>query len=85
MHIQDLFMPAASFETKKAGDLVYVLGMTKAELGGSEYFNMLAYTGNKVIATLEGTREFINDDISDMRRACCYAFADYLCKLRYHP
>ena len=35
-------------ELKKAGDIVYVLGATKAELGGSEYFNMLDCTGNKV-------------------------------------
>ncbi|MBQ8603250.1 MAG: phosphodiester glycosidase family protein [Oscillospiraceae bacterium] len=40
-----------------------------------------AYTGNKVIGTLEGTREFVNTDISDLRKASCYAFADYLCKL----
>ena len=39
------------------------------------------YTGNGVIATLEGTREFKQTDVSDMRKACCYAFADYLCKL----
>ena len=35
-------------ELKQAGDIVYVLGATKAELGGSEYFNMLDATGNKV-------------------------------------
>ena len=35
-------------ELKKAGDIVYVLGATKAELGGSEYFNMLNCTGNRV-------------------------------------
>jgi len=40
-----------------------------------------AYTGNKVVATLEETREFNATDISDMRKACCYAFADYMCKL----
>ena len=39
---------AVSFDAKNAGDLVYVLGETKAELGGSEYFNMLGFTGNKV-------------------------------------
>ena len=39
------------------------------------------YTGNKVVATLEGTREFAATDLSDMRKACCYSFADYLCKL----
>ena len=42
-----------------------------------------AYTGNKVIATLEGTRELNagSDDVAIMRRASCYAFADYLCRL----
>ena len=39
---------AVSFEAKKAGDSVYVIGLTKPELGGSEYFNMLGYTGNNV-------------------------------------
>ena len=28
--------------------IVYVIGDTKAELGGSEYYNMLGYTGNNV-------------------------------------
>ncbi|MBE6727638.1 MAG: hypothetical protein E7562_03210 [Ruminococcaceae bacterium] len=40
-----------------------------------------AYTTNKVISTLEGTREFSSSDLSTLRRACCYAFADYLCEL----
>ncbi len=40
-----------------------------------------AYTGNKMIATLEDTKEFKIDDVSDLRIACCYAFADYVCKL----
>ena len=39
------------------------------------------YLGNSVIATLEGTRDFKQSDVSDMRKACCYAFADYLCYL----
>ncbi len=33
---------AVTLDAKRAGDLVYVLGETKAELGGSEYFRMLA-------------------------------------------
>ncbi len=41
----------------------------------------VAYTSNKMIATLEDTKEFKIDDISDLRIACCYAFADYVCKL----
>ncbi|MBQ3073081.1 MAG: phosphodiester glycosidase family protein [Ruminococcus sp.] len=40
-----------------------------------------AYTSNKVVGTLEGTRDFLASDLSDMRRACCYAFADYICRL----
>ncbi|MBE6380703.1 MAG: phosphoribosylformylglycinamidine synthase [Lentisphaerae bacterium] len=39
---------AVTLDAKLAGDDVYVLGMTKDELGGSEYFAMLGYTGNKV-------------------------------------
>ncbi len=40
-----------------------------------------AYTGNKVITTLEATREFVSPNLDMLRKACCYAFADYLCKL----
>ena len=40
-----------------------------------------AYTSNKMISTLEGTREFKNDDIFEFRRTACYTFADYICKL----
>ena len=39
---------AVTLDAKLAGDDVYVLGMTKDELGGSEYYAMLGYTGNKV-------------------------------------
>ncbi len=40
-----------------------------------------AYIGNKVISTLEGTREFKTTDLTDLRKAVCYSFADYLCEL----
>ena len=40
-----------------------------------------AYISNKVVSTLEGTRDFNNSDLTELRRACCYVFADYLCKL----
>ena len=40
-----------------------------------------AYTSNKVVATLEGTRDFVSDDLDNLKKACCYAFADYLCRL----
>ncbi len=40
-----------------------------------------AYTGNRVISTLEGTRELDVDNLDDLRIAVCYAFADYICQL----
>ncbi|MBQ8746651.1 MAG: phosphodiester glycosidase family protein, partial [Clostridia bacterium] len=51
---------------------------TRAQLRDAVYAE---YTGNKVIATLEGTREFNASDLTDLRRAVCYAFADYICEL----
>ncbi len=39
---------AVTLDAKTPGDLVYVLGDTKPELGGSEYFAMLNATGNRV-------------------------------------
>jgi len=35
-------------DAKFAGDSVYVIGTTKPELGGSEYYSMLGYVGNNV-------------------------------------
>jgi len=40
-----------------------------------------AYASNKVISTLEGTREFATTDLANLRKAVCYSFADYLCEL----
>ncbi|MDW7726249.1 MAG: phosphoribosylformylglycinamidine synthase subunit PurL [Candidatus Methanoperedens sp.] len=39
---------AVTMDAKKPGDRVYVLGVTKNELGGSEYFASLGFTGNNV-------------------------------------
>ena len=39
---------AVSMDAKIAGDLVYVVGDTAEELGGSEYFALLGSTGNTV-------------------------------------
>jgi phosphoribosylformylglycinamidine synthase len=39
---------AVTLDAKVAGDLVYVLGDTAAELGGSEYFHLLGQVGNTV-------------------------------------
>ena len=37
---------AVSLDAKRPGDLVYVIGSTAAELGGSEYFAMLGAVGS---------------------------------------
>lgn len=42
---------AVSIEPKAAGDLVYVIGDTKDELGASEYYAMHGFTGNNVPET----------------------------------
>ncbi len=41
------------------------------------------YSADKGVQTLEGTREFSNtgDKLMNMRKAVCYVFADYLCRL----
>jgi phosphoribosylformylglycinamidine synthase len=39
---------AVSLDVKIAGDLVYVIGATEEELGGSEYFAHLGYSGTTV-------------------------------------
>jgi phosphoribosylformylglycinamidine synthase II len=44
-----------TMDAKKAGDLVYVLGTTYDELGGSEWFAMRGYVGNNV-PKVNGTR-----------------------------
>lgn len=37
-----------SMDAKNAGDLIYVLGMTRSELGGSEYYRLKGLIGNSV-------------------------------------
>jgi len=39
---------AVSLDFKKAGDLIYIVGTTRNELGGSEYFRMYGFIGNRV-------------------------------------
>jgi len=39
---------AVTLDAKKPGDLVYVLGETREELGGSEWFAMYGFIGNTV-------------------------------------
>ena len=37
-----------TMDAKRPGDVVYVLGVTRAELGGSEYYALLGHLGNSV-------------------------------------
>jgi len=39
---------AVTMDAKRSGDLVYVLGETREELGGSEWFALHGFTGNNV-------------------------------------
>ncbi|MAE52281.1 MAG: phosphoribosylformylglycinamidine synthase [Micavibrio sp.] len=41
-------MESISLAPKAVGDVVYVLGATHDECGGSEYYDLLGYTGNNV-------------------------------------
>lgn len=42
--VQDISL-CQTMDFKKSGDLIYVLGCTRNELGGSEYYQFLGYTG----------------------------------------
>ena len=39
---------AVSMDFKKAGDIIYIVGTTQNELGGSEYFRINGFSGNRV-------------------------------------
>ncbi|MGA2554436.1 MAG: AIR synthase-related protein, partial [Smithella sp.] len=39
---------AVTMDAKKPGDLVYIIGETKDEMGGSEWFAMRNFTGNNI-------------------------------------
>ena len=54
-------------------------GMTDRGDIRKEIFN--SYTGSSVAASLEAGETFATDELSDLRKACCYVFADYLCQL----
>ncbi|MEN8245913.1 MAG: AIR synthase-related protein [Thermodesulfobacteriota bacterium] len=58
-----------SMESKMPGDLVYVLGTTRNELGGSEYYEHLGYTGLNV-------PEVLLDQFLPLYRALSRAIGD---------
>ena len=52
---------------------------TRAQVRNAVYAE---YLSNKLLSTLEGTRDFYGaGNINQLRTAVCYAFADYVCKL----
>ena len=77
---REYFTENLSMETRADYFLRNRLGgvSTRADVRNSVY-NI--YTSNRLITTLEGTKEFNTQDISLLRKASCYAFADYICKL----
>jgi len=46
--IMDDVSRAISMDLKQAGDMIYIVGSTKCELGGSEYFKTRRFIGNSV-------------------------------------
>jgi phosphoribosylformylglycinamidine synthase len=67
---------AVSLDAKIAGDLVYVIGDTLEEMGGSEYFAQLGATGNTVpaldAATVIARYHRLNEAISRELVASAY-------------
>lgn len=49
---------AVSMDCKRAGDLIYIVGVTRDELGGSHYYGIHGYVGNRVprVDPAEGKR-----------------------------
>ncbi|MDP3791875.1 MAG: phosphoribosylformylglycinamidine synthase subunit PurL [Candidatus Omnitrophota bacterium] len=46
--VMDDVSKAVTMDAKKPGNPIYVVGLTHEELGGSQYYKMYGYTGNKV-------------------------------------
>ena len=80
MMMMEYFTPELSMEDRAAFFLNSRLdGVTVRNDVREAVYN--TYTTNKVITTLEATREFQSDDLDPLRKAVCYAFADYMCGL----
>lgn len=59
---------AVSLDPKQAGDLIYLLGETKDELGASEYYDRLGYLGNNVPETNAGLNYKLYRALSDANK-----------------
>jgi phosphoribosylformylglycinamidine synthase len=46
--VMDDISKAVSMDAKKAGNMLYLVGLTSDELGGSQYYKMKGFTGNNV-------------------------------------
>lgn len=59
---------AISMDLKKPGNLIYVVGLTKDELGGSQYWNLKGFMGNRVpeVNPLQGKK--VMDSLSRATR-----------------
>ncbi len=55
---------AVSMDFKRAGDVIYIVGATRNELGGSEYFRTRGYTGNSVPKVYPHESKKIMDTLS---------------------
>ena len=65
---------ATTLAAKRSGDLVYVLGNTSAELGGSEFYAMLDTTGNAVPKVDAAKARKLYDALADANAAgCCHS------------
>jgi phosphoribosylformylglycinamidine synthase len=55
---------AVSMDFKTAGSLIYIIGTTYNELGGSEYYKSLGFTGNSVPRVNPGKAKELMDNLS---------------------
>jgi len=79
--MQEYFQPGLTMKQRVSYLLTNRLDglSTRKDLRAAVYN---AYTSNKMLSTLEGTRNFNNsgEDLAELRRAVCYAFADEMCR-----
>jgi phosphoribosylformylglycinamidine synthase II len=71
---------AITMDAKRPGDLVYILGETFNELGGSEYYAMRGYIGNKVpkvhAARAKHVYQRLNEAVQESLIASCHDCSD---------
>jgi phosphoribosylformylglycinamidine synthase len=71
---------AITMDAKRPGDLVYILGETFNELGGSEYYAMRGYIGNKVpkvhAAGAKHLYQRLNEAVQESLLASCHDCSD---------